>query len=325
MPRRPILTLQNTGNATIQATVDRTSPVQSVLLINVGLPNNTILLNPFKDYIKAGMEDEYKKWADANAVNDAGATDYTILKAMKDNYQPGVSNNRYPSVFDWFASDTLKDQIMSMIDVSGTGTLVKAYSPAQTIQVSGNATTNKATLQYKESALEQGVSYVCLAMAGSGTVESRGFRSDYPITIVDDSAPEIQSVTPGLYPTNDGKTVSGSITIQLTRPLYRYGVKDPSKLFPVKGSASLDPESDGSIGFGSFISVSDPTCMKINPSDAAPIDFLTITVTDAPSTSLSITFNGRTFYGESGTPMKGVTVQVNITDRENGKYDVVIQ
>ena len=175
-------------------------------------------------------------------------------------------------------------------------------------------------MQFDRNKLEEGVEYICLAMAGEGSTESRAFRALYPVTLMDDSAPGIKNVVHGLYTDDDGVTVSGTITVQLSKPLYRYGVTDPKKLFPVKHSPDQNPETGGKIGFGTNIRLSDSTHMKITPSEEAPIDSVQITVTKVPSKSLTITFVGDVFYSKSGTPMKGATVQVRVVDAVNGEF-----
>ena len=176
------------------------------------------------------------------------------------------------------------------------------------------------------------MSYVCLAMAGSGTVESRGFRSDYPITIVDDSAPKVDFANAGFNPNDDGTKVSGTITIVLSRGLYRRGVTDPGTLFPVIGKSTPNVEgtADGTgntkvIGYGAGIRPNNATCMSIAESSEFPMQTITVNITETTATYFEVTIVGGWFRGESDTPMKSTVVQVTVTDRATGACNVVIK
>lgn len=311
MPERPTLTLTNRSNAVVDATVDRSTKVSASLLINLGL-DKTILEKPFSGYVKTELKAAY------DALGKA--TDYSVLDALVDNDPDGLINGQYPSLFDTYANEAARQEIMRWISASSDVTYVKAFYPETPVNVPANASSNFLTMQFERNKLEEGVEYICLAMAGEGSTESRAFRALYPVTLMDDSAPGIKNVVHGLYADDDGATVSGTITVQLSKPLYRYGVTDSKKLFPVKHSSDQSPETGGKIGFGTNIRLSDSTHMKITPSEEAPIDSVQITVTKVPSKSLTITFVGDVFYSKSGTPMKGATVQVKVVDAVEGDF-----
>jgi len=317
MPERPILTLQNSGSTTIEATVDRTAPVQSILLIDSGLADHT-LKEPFETYVKTGLETDYQKYA----ATLSDAKDYTVLKAMYDNYAPGAVNSRYPSVFDYFANDTLKNEILQLIETVNTGDLVKAFWGPSTIKVAANAETGKATMKFASNDLREDVDYVCLAVAGSGSVESRAFRSVYPVQVMNDQKPSIQNIGLGLSKPDavgaDGK-VRGTIFIEFDQDLYRL-VTGYSGRIPVAhywGDSAI-PGDDGFSGLLGCVSFPQSNGVTIpNKEPHSNISTIQLDVEDCTLTTIPISVRG--LYNRWGTPITPISIDVKY-DAKAGEW-----
>ncbi len=219
MAERPVLKLESTGSTNVTAIVDRTSTVQSKLLIMSGLTKH-MLMEPFNKHVDTTLHSDFG--APYNAAS------YTVLQALFDDYtQVNPGPNGYPSVFDQFADDDTKRAVRQLISGGGVGELVKANWGPREIPVRGGATTGSGGMTYASDNLRENVDYVCLAMAsitdaqGNSPDASFAFRANFPIQLMNDQAPKILSVGTDLAYDETTKRITGQIVLVFDRELYR--------------------------------------------------------------------------------------------------------
>ena len=211
MPERPILRLEGNSATSVDAIVDRTSNVRSVLLIdNANLSQSSTYKvlskdEKFAQYVPTELKSAYDKL-------NKGAN-YSVRQAL---YDPYATSNGNCSVFDYFASESLKEQVKMMIETTSEGDVVKAYWDKQTVP-------DRRTMEFASNKLQPRTDYICLAYAeaiSSGgaanvPVAATAFRATFPLKILDDAPPILESVSGNLR--YDGTTLKGDITLKIGR------------------------------------------------------------------------------------------------------------
>lgn len=208
---RPVLDLQisNADSSQVDATVDRTADVQARLLYLGSLPE------PFSQPFETSGYTT-GKWPDNGGSGEKAPWEsdptYTVLQAMKDS----VGTTGTASIFDAYASKTLKDTVATAIRMGSTGGL-NMWGP-ETIQMD----TTK-TMKFKLS--DPDSTYVCIAVARANQEGAEdAFRAAWPVEYVDKVAPKAVSAGLDLVVKTDekgNKTIEGTVTVVYDKYLYR--------------------------------------------------------------------------------------------------------
>ena len=314
MPERPSLSLQNTGSTAVDAIADRTTPVKSVLLIESALAGD-LLNEPFVDHVKPELKDAYKA---LNKDDDK----YTVLNAMYENDGGSQTATGLPSIFDTYADEQTKQSVRQTIETTATGDLVKGYWGPENINVTGNATSGKVSMNFNNFQLQENVNYICIAYAGSAgiSVESCAFRATYPIQVVNDKKPSVQSVGLGLQkPDADGKT-SGEIFINFDQDLYRVvtGFTGRHPVAHYVGTSAV-PDKDG---FSNLVGcVTYPANIRIPDNEPhSTISTIQLRVEDCQLTRIPL--NVRGLYNRWGTPIDPIDINIQYTEADGWTYTI---
>ena len=320
MAERPILKLESTGSTNVTAIVDRTSTVQSKLLIMSGLTKH-LLMDPFYKHVDTALHTDF-----AGSAYDK--TTYTVLQALFDDFtgvNPGP--NGYPSVFDQYADDDTKRAVRQLISGGGVGELVKANWGPSEISVRGGATTGSAGMTYASTNLRENVDYVCLGMAsipdaqGNSPDASYAFRANFPIQLMNDQAPKILSVGTDLSYDSATNKVTGEIVIVFDRELYREPSGYPR--LPVTQSSANAMNGTtvnnggthyglgGALNTGSGVTIQNDTAVGNTNS-------IYLTVNKAGTSDITITFPN-VLCNRWGTPITAGTVTVSY-DKDNDTF-----
>ena len=257
MPERPILRLEGNSATSVDAIVDRTSNVRSVLLIdNANLSQSSTYKvlskdEKFAQYVPTELKSAYDKL-------NKGAN-YSVRQAL---YDPYATSNGNCSVFDYFASESLKEQVKMMIETTSEGDVVKAYWDKQTVP-------DRRTMEFASNKLQPRTDYICLAYAeaiSSGgaanvPVAATAFRATFPLKILDDAPPILESVSGNLR--YDGTTLKGDITLNFNKNLYNVdGV--PLAQSPDVGRVKDKTDNDpGLWGLGGLVTSQSPNAMTV--------------------------------------------------------------
>lgn len=300
MPDRPILKLQGTSATSVDAIVDRTSDVRSVLLVETGLDqgNFSVLLNDattnngkalFAQYVKDGLSSSFA------ALNKG--SDYLVRDALFEDYDAGGGC----SVFDYFANDDIKRTVRQLIETTSAPTVVKAYTQTQTVSVTGNATEGKLPLRFSDQNLQPDTEYMCLAYARGGSDAATGFRATYPLQVMDDAPPILTSASLGLY-YDANNTIQGSILLNFDKNLYN---NQRAPLAQSKTTGNIAGTSYAGLGGIVRSTFAEIAADGSNTPTGPTIE---LSVTDCPSAAISVTVNNA--CNRWGTPCQVYVVNI---------------
>ena len=309
MPRRPGLQLQGTSATSVDAIVNRTADVRSVLLIESSVANDFQLLNePFSNHVRADLKADFDKLGTA-------AQSYTVKEALYHDYGAVGGTGIKPSLFDHFADDNTRREVRQVIESTNAGNLVKAYWGTEKITVAGDAATGRKAMAFSRENLRTGVNYICLAYAMGASEESTSFRATYPLQVMDDEPPVLTSVSLAISYNKDTKRVTGEILLQFNTGLY------DNLLHPIAQSGD-----SGLISGTEFAGLGDKVILVTGitvPSDTTltgPISAIRLKV-DSELRPLAITVQG--VYNRWGTPIiKPYNVNISYTLDENNENPV---
>lgn len=313
MPRRPGLQLQGTSATTVDAIVNRTADVRSVLLIDSGVAQSFPLLNEkmYVDQDNNHVRDDLEDKLSATIKN------YTVLETLYYDYGAAGGTGIKPSVFDQYADDDTKQAVRQMIETVSAGQLVKAFWGTERITVTGNAASGRKSMTFSRDNLQSGVDYICLAYAMGSSMESTSFRATYPLQVMDDQPPELTSVSLGISYNKDTKRVTGEILLQFNTELY------DNQRHPIAQSATGGLIGDtGFAGLGNNVIVL--SGVTIPPLDdtkpTGPISAIRLKV-DSDLRPFAVTV--QRVYNRWGTPITApYNVNISYTLDENGENPV---
>ena len=207
---RPILDLQRVTNSQVSITTDITANENYKLMLL-----NSTVLNTVSDGI---LNAPFANYATNGFTPQAGDERITVLDALvKDSYTPN-SNGLYPSLFDDYANDTLKETIRRFIqstsqgdDIVLTGSTSTRPNASQTVDCTNN--------------MDLGNQYVFFAVAKSPLGSGYSFRANYPVSRRDTVSPYITALLCALnyrYDSNQRPIgfAGATITIQFNEPIY---------------------------------------------------------------------------------------------------------
>lgn len=208
----PILTLSTEGTTKagmVKATVQESSANVNARLIPVSSLANTFFNTKF-----ASLGSYYPDGSVPTEVNSL-----TILNAMMTS-----SGTEDKSLFDEYASDTLKNYVATLIKSGGSS------------DGTGSIATEQATIpmgssrEMSFSGLSENSEYFCVAVAeNTSDATKRGFRAIRPVQVVNTTPPEVSGVGNSIsvsyqeYDKTNHRTVykvSGELTITYTNFLY---------------------------------------------------------------------------------------------------------
>lgn len=287
MPRRPGLQLQGTSATSVDAIVNRTADVRSVLLIDSGVAQSFPLLKEgFADHVKDDLKADFDKLS-------ATAKAYTVLQALYFDYSAAGGTGIKPSLFDQFADDDTKQAVRQMIETTSAGELVKAYW-TEKITVTGNATTGRKSMTFSRDNLQPGVDYICLAYAMGSSIESTSYRATFPLQIMDDAPPELRSASLALA--KDGTKIVGTVTLNFNTNIY-----NNQRIPFTQSKATGLVENNTLAGVGGIVSGVGFEIVDNSGPYSGPIASIQLKV-DCTTPSFPINVNN--FYNRWGTPNK---------------------
>ncbi len=319
MPERPSLKLEGNTATSVDAIVDRTAKVRSVLLNRVGIATD----EKYKFLNEKFFTDERNNFVQYELIGDfnyesATIKGYTVLEALYNNYGAGSAgtNALLPSVFDKYADADTKNKVQQLIETTGAEGLVKAYWGTEPIPVEGNATEGRKTMSFTSNELQAGIQYVCLAYAMGDSADSTAYRATYPVAIKDDDPPTLDNVLLGLSVTNN--KISGGITLVFNKDIYnrqRYPFTQKSD-----GKLYEDADNVKYIGMDGTISSPYPTLIKIGDNSAiAPTSTIVLKVEDLMIAPFSISVqNVCSSWGNPVRPSYSVDISCETTTDTNG-------
>lgn len=289
MPRRPGLQLQGTSATTVDAIVNRTADVRSVLLIDSGVAQSFPLLKEgFADHVKDDLKADFEKLS-------ATAKAYTVLQALYFDYSAAGGTGIKPSLFDHFADDDTKQAVRQMIETTSAGELVKTYW-TEKITVTGNATTGRKSMTFSSDNLQPGVDYICLAYAMGSSIESTSYRATFPLQIMDDAPPELMSASLALGKDVTGTKIVGTVTLNFNTNIYN----NQRIAFTQSKSTGLVDGADGKklAGVGGIVSGVGTEVVDAGGPYSGPIASIQLTVN---CTTPTFSINVNNFYNRWGT------------------------
>lgn len=233
----PILTLETEGTAKagmVKATVYESSANVNARLIPVSSLGNTFYNKKFSD-------SEVAQHFTNNQV-PTEIKDYTVLKALIES----SGGTEDPSMFDKYASDSLKNYVANLIK-SGSST-----------EGTGSISTKQLTIAMgKDNAkdmafdgLAQNLQYFCVAVAeNTSNSNKRGFRATQPVEVVDTNPATVSNVTGTLQlravedATNHQTTyvLTGTMTISYRGYLYVNDTNGTTRPFTQGGTQNNKP------------------------------------------------------------------------------------
>ena len=209
---RPILTM-NGSDPDVLVSADRQTALEYMFFLDSGNPPG-ILKDLMSGYVEPALAAE---WTTAGYP----AT-YTVLDALTNDIKEG--NRITGSVFDYYADDTAKKSVATLIRNQGTGGIAITTGK---INLVANETKRIELSRY----MDPGPWYCLLAVGKSTAGEGSGdaFRGYRPIQQVDTTPPLVTdsiAMLEYLDPGDWGKGYKGTLTLIFSEPLY-YGTRDP--------------------------------------------------------------------------------------------------
>lgn len=236
----PILTLETEGTAKagmVKATVYKSSANVNARLIPVSSLGNTFYSKKFSD-------SEVAKYFDGNNVPNE-IKDYTVLDALMES----SGGTEDPSMFDTFASDSLKNYVANLIksgsDSGGTGSI----ATKQLTIAMGKSNAKDMSFD----GLAQNLQYFCVAVAeNTSNSNKRGFRATQPVEVVDMNPATVTNAGGTLIISRQDDetkkettfTVSGTVTISYKGYLYVNNAKGTTCPFTQGGQTTAQDEFD---------------------------------------------------------------------------------
>lgn len=256
---KPKMELQMTGGGNVQVRTDRNASVRGILIVDGSLP---ILKRSFSD--NAGTTTGY-----TNATNP----NYTVLDALIDSYGTSARGEVLGSVFDQFATESLKQELEQQIQNAS----ITPNTIIDTVQ-SFNVTGNVATPVRAFNGMEPGRWYCFLGYAESPLGSAKSFRAVRPLEVTDTEWPRVQSAAVSFERQGDG-SYSGLLTLTFTEDLSFRDISSGSQQI-----VSVTPTGPGSYSSSEFISVT------MLPDGPLPPNWSVYTTTGNPTTTRVIAF-----------------------------------
>ncbi|MBR3560024.1 MAG: S-layer homology domain-containing protein [Oscillospiraceae bacterium] len=207
--RRPALSL-TLSNPTVTVSSTNMDAAADFLLIRYDNAMNSLLKENFNDRAR---DKDIEGWSSSN-------NSLTVLEALNRNATTLSSDGSTGSLFDQFAAKGFKEQLASYIratsansdSVIGNGKLSLRQGVAQGIDCS----------RYHMSSITQ-YAFLVVGQSTAAGGSDDAFRAIYPVTLGDNQAPRVQSITHNLSASGTSikdASASGRITLTFDENLY---------------------------------------------------------------------------------------------------------
>lgn len=256
---KPKMELNMTGGGNVTVRTDRNASVRGILIVDGSL---SILNRPFSD--AAGTAINY-----TNPTNN----NYTVLNALIDNYGTSARGEVLGSIFDQFATESLKQELEQTIQNAS----ITPNTIIDTIQ-SFNVTGNTATAVRKFNNMEPDRWYCFLGYAESPLGSAKSFRAVRPLEVTDEEWPKVQDAVVSFERQRDG-TYDATLTLTFTENLSFRDIAGGSQQI-----VSVTPTGPGAYSSSEYVSVT------MLPDGPLPTGWNVYTATGNPTTTRVIAF-----------------------------------
>ncbi|MCI8400217.1 MAG: S-layer homology domain-containing protein [Oscillibacter sp.] len=320
---RPVIRV-GANAATANVTADRVADVRYVLLVDGRVPS--LFLTPMKDNMVEGA-------ANMDGYS-ARYENMTILEAMSDYVRRGNSQTVLGSVFDLFANQDIKNQVVNFMDTArGDGSSVmlvgnmahKGNNDAQSVDCQNSMIKNNDTMTYWFVAMGK-------SPQGSGYAFAAAPDLYYPNT----TPPQVLSIATTIddaitgnlqdNPTDASRmTYTGTVTITFSTDLYYLSSSGGSQYLQVvdKSIADLgtDAQSRGYISSAALITSPNVSVEhRQGGSNTSPCSTLTLRYTASGGGGAAITFDRRLANSRGITGNQALTLTMTLVPNNNGMY-----
>ncbi|MBQ9413216.1 MAG: S-layer homology domain-containing protein [Oscillospiraceae bacterium] len=211
------------ANPSVTIRSDTDALVDFVVLVYDNRMDSVVRNNFYLNALNPELKDEFDAdyLGKSSGIADTNYEDLTVYEAMYISYDDGGS------LFDYFAADAYKTQVANYIRTTQTnGANIIGHSPTGSPVRVGPDSFHVVNCA-EEFPLSFITQYCFLAVGRSATGSGDAFRSTYPIQKVDNTPPQVQTLTHTLRVTYDKDdpdssphTLTGTITLTFNDELW---------------------------------------------------------------------------------------------------------